>query len=93
MTDEAMAAVLASRDDEVRVLGVFDAANKKEAAIELRRLGDAVHFIANASVLGYDVRSAMIFYGNAGVPSLRAQHCEQLWAKYSTLLVEPDCSS
>ncbi|WP_246696498.1 hypothetical protein [Mesorhizobium sp. SARCC-RB16n] len=88
-----MAAVLASRDDEVPVLGVFDAANKKEAAIELLRLGEAVQFIANASVLGYDVRSAMIFYGAPGAPSLRARHCEQLWAKYGMLLVTSDCSS
>ncbi|TPL85698.1 hypothetical protein FJ950_13210 [Mesorhizobium sp. B2-3-14] len=44
MSDEAMAAVLASRDDEVQVLGVFDAANKKEAALELRRLGGSSLF-------------------------------------------------
>ncbi|MBZ9798399.1 hypothetical protein [Mesorhizobium sp. ES1-4] len=86
MSDEAMAAVLASRDDEVQVLGVFDAANKKEASVELRRLGEAVHFIANASVLGYDVRSAIIFH--AGAPILRAKQCEQLWAKHGALLVE-----
>ncbi|UCI32998.1 hypothetical protein [Mesorhizobium sp. B4-1-4] len=93
MSDEAMAAVLASRDDEVQVLGVFDAANKKEASLELRRLGEAVHFLANASVLGYDVRSAIIFHGVAGAPSLRAKQCEQLWAKHGALLVKWDRSS
>lgn len=57
MSDEAMAAVLASRDYEVQVLGIFDAANKKEVAVELCRLGEAVQFSANASVLGSDARS------------------------------------
>ncbi|MBZ9739731.1 MULTISPECIES: hypothetical protein [unclassified Mesorhizobium] len=93
MSDEAMAAVLASREDEVQVLGVFDAVNKKEAALELRSLGEAVQFIANASVLGYDVRAAMIFFGPRERPSLRVQHCEQLWAKYGMLLLAPDCMS
>lgn len=53
-----MISELASRNDEARILGVFDTVNKKEAAIDHRQLGQQMQIVANASML--DVRSAMI---------------------------------
>ncbi|WP_348984247.1 hypothetical protein [Mesorhizobium mediterraneum] len=87
MDDEAMASVLAARDEDAQILGVFDAANKTDAAIDLRRLAEAIQFVGNASILGYDVRAAMVLYGKPGTPSLRASDCEQLWAKYGEALL------
>ncbi|WP_348628246.1 hypothetical protein [Mesorhizobium sp. M4A.F.Ca.ET.050.02.1.1] len=56
MTEEAMAAVLAVRNTAAEILGVVDSANKTDAAVDVRRLGEAVQFLANAPILGYDVR-------------------------------------
>ncbi len=52
-------------------------------------LGRAIQFVANASVLGYDVRAAMVLYGEPGTPSLRVWDCEHLWAQYGGALVQP----
>lgn len=85
-----MAKVFALRKEAVEIVGVFDAANNRDAAIDPRPLGEAIQFVANASVLGYDVRSAMIFYGTPGTPSLRTNDCERLWDKYGMSLVRSD---
>jgi len=87
MTEEAMAAVLAVRNKEAHILGVFDSTNKTNVTIDTRRLGEAVQFLANAPILGYEVRSAMVIYGDLGTPTLRARDCEQLWAKYGKALL------
>ncbi|RWX63527.1 hypothetical protein EN780_23455 [Mesorhizobium sp. M4B.F.Ca.ET.089.01.1.1] len=87
MTEDAMAAVLAVRNTAAEILGVVDSANKTDAAVDVRRLGEAVQFLANAPVLGYDVRAAMVLYGDLGTPTLRARDCEQLWAKYGKALL------
>ncbi|WP_245492584.1 hypothetical protein [Mesorhizobium sp. M4A.F.Ca.ET.090.04.2.1] len=87
MTEEAMAAVLAVRNTAAEILGVVDSANKTDAAVDVRRLGEAVQFLANAPILGYDVRAAMVLYGDLGTPTLRARDCEQLWAKYGKALL------
>lgn len=87
MTEDAMAAVLAVRNTAAEILGVVDSANKTDAAVDVRRLGEAVQFLANAQILGYDVRAAMVLYGDLGTPSLRARDCEQLWAKYGKALL------
>ena len=90
MTEEAMAAVLALRNKEAQILGVVDSTNKTDAAVDVRRLGEAIQFLANAPILGYEVRSAMVIYGNLGTPILRARDCEQLWAKYGKAQLWPD---
>ena len=84
-----VAAVLAARNNEAEILGVLDLTNKADAKIEAIRLGEAIQFVANATVLGYDVRKAMVFYGELGTPSLRAKDCEELWAKYGVALLRP----
>ncbi|UVK39930.1 hypothetical protein LHFGNBLO_001345 [Mesorhizobium sp. AR10] len=84
-----VAAVLAARNNEAEILGVLDLANKADAKIEAIRLGEAIQFVANATVLGYDVHAAMVFYGEPGTPSLRAKDCEELWAKYGAALLRP----
>ncbi|UCI10679.1 hypothetical protein [Mesorhizobium sp. B1-1-8] len=93
MSEEAMASVLASRDQEARIFGVFDQVNKQDTAIDVGRLGEAIHFIANASILGYDVRSAVVIYGEPQSTSLRLGQCEQLWARYGQSLMVPVCES
>ncbi|QND60506.1 hypothetical protein [Mesorhizobium huakuii] len=82
-------AVLAARNDDAEILGVLDLTNRTEAKLGAIRLGNAIQFVANASVLGYDVRAAMVFYGEPGTPSLRAKDCEQLWAQYGVALLQP----
>lgn len=82
-------AVLAARSKDAQILGVVDLANMTDAKIETIRLGEAIQFVANATVLGYDVRAAMVFFGELGTPSLRAKDCEDLWAKYGAALLEP----
>ncbi|PZV36262.1 hypothetical protein [Mesorhizobium kowhaii] len=82
-------AVLAARNDNAEILGVLDLTNRTEAKLGAIRLGNAIQFVANASVLGYDVRAAMVFYGEPGTPSLRAKDCEQLWAQYGVALLQP----
>ncbi len=87
MTEEALAAVLAVRNKEAQILSVFDSTNKTDATLDVRRLGEAVQFVANAPILGYDVRAAIVVYGDLGTPTLRARDCEQLWAKYGEALL------
>ncbi|TGQ32800.1 hypothetical protein EN859_027965 [Mesorhizobium sp. M00.F.Ca.ET.216.01.1.1] len=82
-----MAAALAARNKDAQILGVFDTTTESDATIGSRRLGEAIQFVANASILGYDVRAAMVMYGKSGTPSLRARDCEQLWAKYGEALL------
>lgn len=79
---------LSSRNADAEILGVLDLSNKTEAKFPIVRLGEAIQFVANASVLGYDVRAAMVFYGKSGTPSLRLIDCERLWAKYGAALLE-----
>lgn len=55
---------LSSRNANAEILGVFDLSNKTEAKFPIARLGEAIQFVANASVLGYDVRAAVVFMGN-----------------------------
>lgn len=81
--------VLAARSGNAEIFGVIDLTNKTEARIGAINLGMAIQFVANASVLGYDVRSAMVFYGEPGTPSLRARDCERLWAQFGGALLRP----
>nr|WP_214477437.1 hypothetical protein [Mesorhizobium sp. dw_380] len=81
-----MAAALAARNKDAQILGVFDTTTESAAAIGSCRLGEAVQFVANASILGYDVHAAIVSYGEPGSPSLRVRDCEQLWAKYGEAL-------
>lgn len=52
MTEDAMAAVLAARNKEAEIVGVVDSANRTDAAVDIRRLGEAIQFLANAPILG-----------------------------------------
>ncbi|MBZ9798330.1 hypothetical protein [Mesorhizobium sp. ES1-4] len=79
--------VLAVKSESAEVFGVIDLTNKTEAKIGAVTLGMAIQFVANASVLGYDVRGAMVFYGQPGTPSLRARECERLWAQFGGVLL------
>ncbi|UVK45691.1 hypothetical protein BPNPMPFG_001251 [Mesorhizobium sp. AR07] len=81
--------VLAGRSGNAEIFGVVDLNDKTEAQIGPINLGMAIQFVANASVLGYDVRSAMVFYGEPGTPSLRARDCERLWAQFGGALLRP----
>ena len=83
------AAVLEARNTDAEVVGVVDLATHAEAKIDIMPLGEAIRFVANASVLGYDVRGAVVFYGQTGTPSLRIRECEQLWALYGVALLNP----
>ena len=82
-------AVMTARGVNAEIFGVVDLTNKTEARIGAISLGMAIQFVANASVLGYDVRMAMVFYGEPGSPSLRASDCERLWAQYGGALLRP----
>jgi hypothetical protein len=84
-----VATVLPARNTDAEILGVLDLTNKTEAKFGVTSLGNAIQFVANASVLGYDVRAAMVFYGEPGTPSLRAKDCEQLWAQHGAALLNP----
>ncbi|RUY94881.1 hypothetical protein EN974_22815 [Mesorhizobium sp. M7A.F.Ca.CA.001.12.2.1] len=79
---------LSSRNANAEILGAFDLNNKTEAKFPIARLGEAIQFVAKASVLGYDARAAMVFYGESGTP-LRLIDCDRLWAKYGAALLEP----
>lgn len=83
------AAVLAGRSTTAEVFGVVDLTTKAETRIGAITLGLAIQFVANASVLGYDVHAAMVFYGEPGTPSLRARECERLWAQFGGALLRP----
>ena len=66
MNNATSASVFAARGVDAEILGVVDLTNKTEAQIGPTSLGMAIQFVANASVLGYDVRKAMVFYGDPG---------------------------
>lgn len=83
------ATVLAARGGGAEIFGVVDLTDKTEAKIGGISLGMAIQFVANATVLGYDVRSAMVFYGEPGTPSLRARDCDRLWAQFGGALLRP----
>jgi hypothetical protein len=83
-----MAAALAARNQDADISGVFDITNKTGVAIGSRRLGEAIQFIANAPIVGYDVRAAMVMYGEHGTPNLRARDCACLWAKFGEALLQ-----
>ncbi|RVD57435.1 hypothetical protein EN828_04545 [Mesorhizobium sp. M2D.F.Ca.ET.185.01.1.1] len=59
------AAVFEARNTPAEVLGVVDLSSHADSKISMR-LGEAIQFVANASVLGYDVRGAMVFHGEPG---------------------------
>jgi hypothetical protein len=83
-----MAAKAAAKNEEAQILGIVDTTTGSDAKIESCRLGEAIQFVANASILGYDVRAAMVFYGTE-LHSLRRRDCEQLWSKYGETLLRP----
>jgi hypothetical protein len=87
MDEEKMAAALAARNQEANISGVFDITSKTDAAIGSRCLGEAIQFVANAPIVGYDVRAAMVRYGAFGNPSLRATDCARLWEKFGEALL------
>ena len=88
INEEAMAAALEARNQEAQILGVSDITNKANVPIDSCRLGEAIRFVANAPIVGYDVRAAMVMYGETGTPSLRARDCAILWAKFGMALLE-----
>ncbi|RWE92045.1 MAG: hypothetical protein EOS81_20880 [Mesorhizobium sp.] len=89
VNDAVSTAVLAGRGGDAEIFGVIDLTSKVETRIAAITLGRAIQFVANASVLGYDVRGAMVVYGEPGTPSLRVWDCEHLWAKYGGALLQP----
>jgi hypothetical protein len=86
--EEAMAAALEARNQEAQILGVLDITNKANVPIDSCRLGEAIRFVANAPIVGYDVRAAMVMYGETGTPSLRAGDCAILWAKFGAAFLQ-----
>ncbi|RWX58503.1 hypothetical protein EOA24_38920 [Mesorhizobium sp. M2A.F.Ca.ET.039.01.1.1] len=88
VNDAVSTAVLAGRGGDAEIFGVIDLTSKVETRIGAISLGRAIQFVANASVLGYDVRGAMVVYGEPGTPSLRAWDCEHLWAQYGGALLQ-----
>ena len=81
--DDAMSsAVLAGRGADAEIFVVVD-------LIGAISLGHAIQFVANASVLGYDVRGAMVLYGLPGTPCLRKWDCDRLWTQYGGTLLQP----
>ena len=89
LDDAISTAVLAGKGANADVFGVIDLTSKLETRIGAISLGHAIQFVANASVLGYDVRSAMVLYGEPRTPSLRVWDCERLWAQYGGALLQP----
>ncbi|RWL50204.1 MULTISPECIES: hypothetical protein [unclassified Mesorhizobium] len=87
--DAISSAVLAGRGRDAEIFGVIDLTTKTEARFSTLSLGHAIQFVANASVLGYDVRGAMVLYGLQGKPSLRKWDCDRLWAQYGGALLQP----
>ncbi|TPN74533.1 hypothetical protein FJ987_24825 [Mesorhizobium sp. CU2] len=89
LDDALSTAVLAGRSEAAEIFGVIDLSTKAETRISGISLGRAIQFVANASVLGYECRGAMILYGQPGTPTLRIWNCEHLWAHYGGALLEP----
>ena len=75
INEEAMAAAFEARNQEAQVLGVTDTVDRTSVPINSCRLGEAIRFVANAPIVGYHVRAAMVRYGETGTPSLRASDC------------------
>ncbi|RWG23292.1 MAG: hypothetical protein EOQ55_00615 [Mesorhizobium sp.] len=92
LDDALSTAVLAGRGADAEIFGVIDLTSKIEARIGPISLGRAIQFVANASVLGYDVRGAMVLYGLPGTPSLRKWDCDRLWAQYRGASLQADVS-
>ncbi|RVD55663.1 hypothetical protein EN828_27255 [Mesorhizobium sp. M2D.F.Ca.ET.185.01.1.1] len=88
LDDAISSAVLAGRGGDAEIFGVIDLSSKIETRIGAISLGRAIQFVANASVLGYDVRGAMVLYGLPGTPSLRKWDCDRLWAQYGGALLQ-----
>ncbi|RUV41831.1 MAG: hypothetical protein E5X23_27695 [Mesorhizobium sp.] len=88
LDDAISSAVLAGRGDDAEIFGVVDLTSKIETRIGAITLGHAIQFVANATVLGYDVRGAMVLYGLPGTPSLRKWDCDRLWAQYGGALLQ-----
>ena len=87
--DDAISlAVLAGKAADVEIFGVIDLNSKAEIRIGAISLGEAIRFVANASVLGYDVRGAMVLYELPGRPSLRKWDCDRLWMQYGGALLQ-----
>ncbi|WP_245463173.1 MULTISPECIES: hypothetical protein [unclassified Mesorhizobium] len=63
LDDAISSAVLAGRGADVEIFGVVDLTSKIETRISALSVGHAIQFVANASVLGYDVRGAMVHTG------------------------------
>jgi hypothetical protein len=89
LDDAISTAVLAGRGADAEIFGVIDLTSKLETRMGALSLGCAIQFVANASVLGYDVRSAMVLYGLPGTPSLRKWDCDRLWAQFGGALLQP----
>ena len=89
LDDAISTAVLAGRREDVEIFGVIDLSSKLETRIGAITLGQAIQFVANASVLGYDVRGAMVLYGFPGTRSLRKWDCDRLWAQFGGALLQP----
>ena len=66
INEEAMAAAFEARNQEAQVLGVTDTVDRASVPINSCRLGEAIRFVANAPIVGYDVRAAMVMYGERG---------------------------
>ena len=88
INDEVMAGAFEARNQDAQIFGVLDVTSKANAPVDPCRLGEAIRFIANAPIVGYDVRAAMVMYGETGTPSLRARDCAVLWAKFGMALLQ-----
>lgn len=88
LDDAISSAVLAGKDADAEIFGVIDLPGQTDTRIGPISLGRAIQFVANASVLGYDVRGAMVLYGLPGTRSLRKWDCDRLWAQYGGALVQ-----
>ncbi|WP_292620981.1 hypothetical protein [Mesorhizobium sp.] len=64
LDDAISTVVLAGRGADAEIFGVIDLTSKIEVRIGAISLGRAIQFVANASVLGYDVGGAMVLYGD-----------------------------
>ena len=78
MTEEEMAAVFALRHVRARIVRIIDTRDSRGAEIADRYLGQAIVFIAQATMIGYDVRFAAVLYGEHDTESLRPRLCAAL---------------
>ena len=88
INEEAMAGAFEARNQEAQILGVLDTVDRASVPINSCSLGEAIRFVANAPIVGYDVRAAMVMYGQMGTPSLRAGDCATLWTKFGMALLQ-----